>query len=293
MATVDEEQRAVAAGTTDWSFNGNGNGPLVPSGNGSVSLPPEPGGDFEDRPMTLTEHLKELRDRLIKIVLGIVVGMIGGFFLASRVIDYFKAVIVRGDPNAVLAQRDPTEYVVTYLKITFYIGIGLAMPILVYQLIRFLAPGLSKSERRYVYLTMPFVILCFAGGVFFASAVAIPNMFKFLLEVSAGKVQNLLGIEAVLSFFASLSLWTGVFFEMPVVIFVLAALNIVTFETLRRTRRYAAVGLMITAAVITPTPDALSMIIVWAPMYILYEVGLVLAWIVSKRRRKDIATTEA
>ncbi len=291
MAAVDE-QRTVAAGTTDWSLNGGGNGPLVPSGNGSITPPPDADEDFEDRPMTLTEHLKELRDRLIKMVLGIVVGMIGGFFLASYVIDYFKDVIQRGDPTAVLAQRDPTEYVVTYLKITFYIGIALAMPILVYQLIRFLAPGLSKTERRYVYLTMPAVILCFAGGVFFASAVAIPNMFKFLLEVSAGKVQNLLGIEAVLSFFASLSLWTGVFFEMPVVIFVLAALNIVTYQTLRRTRRYAAVGLMIAAAVITPTPDALSMIIVWAPMYILYEVGLILAWIVSRRRPKEVVATE-
>ncbi len=292
MATVNEEQRTVATGTTDWSLNGGGNGPLVPSGNGSLIPPSDADEDFEDRPMTLTERLKELRDRLIKMVLGVVAGMIGGFFLASHVIDYFKSVIVRGDPNAVLAQRDPTEYVVTYLKITFYIGIGLAMPILVYQLIRFLAPGLSKTERRYVYGTLPFVILCFAGGVFFASAVAIPNMFKFLLEVSAGKVQNLLGIEAVLSFFASLSLWTGVFFEMPVVMFVLASLNIVGHQALRRTRRYAIVGLMITAAVITPTPDALSMIIVWAPMYILYEVGLILAWIVS-RRRKDTAITEA
>ena len=290
MAAVDEQQRTVVTGATDWSLGGGGNGPLVPSGPGGILPSPDANEDFEDRPMTLTEHLRELRNRLIKMVLGIVIGMIGGFFLASRVIDYFKAVIVRGDPNAVLAQRDPTEYVVTYLKITVYIGIGLAMPILVYQLIRFLAPGLSKTERRYVYLTMPFVILCFAGGVFFASAVAIPNMFKFLLEVSAGKVQNLLGIEAVLSFFASLSLWTGIFFEMPVVIFVLAALNIVTFQTLRRTRRYAAVGLMITAAIITPTPDALSMLIVWAPMYILYEVGLVLAWIVSKRRPKVVET---
>jgi sec-independent protein translocase protein TatC len=286
MATVDEEQRTA---TSAWPLNGSGNGMIVPSGAGGAGLPLDPNDDFEDQPMTLTEHLKELRDRLIKMVVGIVIGMIGGFFLTPYVIDYFNEVITRGDPTAVLAQRDPTEYVVTYLKIMFYLGIGISMPILVYQLIRFLAPGLTKRERRYVYGTLPFVILCFIGGVLFASLVAIPNMFKFLLEVSAGKVQNLLGIEAVLSFFASLSLWTGVFFEMPVIMFVLASLNIVTYQTLRRTRRYAAVGLMIVAAVITPTPDALSMVIVWAPMYILYEIGLILAWFASRVRRDSVA----
>lgn len=285
MATVDEEQRTA---TGAWPLNGNGNGAITPSGPNGAGLPYDPDEDFEDQPMTLTEHLKELRDRLIRMVLGIVVGMIGGFFLTPYVIDYFKEVVKRGDPAAELVQLDPTEYVVTFLKITFYIGIGLAMPILVYQLIRFLAPGLTKRERRYVYGTLPFVLLCFAGGVFFSSLVAIPNMFKFLLEVSAGKVRNDLRIESVLGFFTSLSLWTGVFFEMPVVMFVLASLNIVTFQTLRRIRRYAAVGLMIVAAVITPTPDALSMIIVWAPMYILFEVGLILAWFAGRWRRKPV-----
>lgn len=291
MATVDEEQRTTAIPWAPGGSGDSGNGSIVPSGDGNLPVPPE--DDFEDQPMTLTEHLKELRDRLIRMVLGIIAGMLGGFFLTPYVIDYFKDVIKRGDPAAELVQLDPTEYIVTYLKIMFYIGIALSMPILVYQLIRFLAPGLTKRERRYVYGTLPFVILCFAGGVLFSSLIAIPNMFKFLLEVSAGKVRNDLRIESVLGFFSSLSLWTGVFFEMPVIMFVLASLNIVTFQTLRKTRRYASVGLMIVAAIITPTPDALSMIIVWAPMYILYEVGLVLAWFASRIRPKAVATTEA
>lgn len=290
MATVDEEQRTA---TSAWPLNGSGNGTIVPSGAGGAGLPLDPDDEFEDQPMTLTEHLKELRDRLIRMVLGIVVGMAGGFFLTPYVIEYFREVVKRGDPAAELVQLDPTEYIVTYLKIMFYLGIALSMPILVYQLIRFLAPGLTKRERRYVYGTLPFIVLCFIGGVLFSSLVAIPNMFKFLLEVSAGKVRNDLRIESVLGFFSSLSLWTGVFFEMPVIMFVLASLNIVTFDTLRKTRRYASVGLMIVAAVITPTPDALSMIIVWAPMYILYEVGLVLAWFASRMRRNRAAAVEA
>ena len=290
MATVNEEQRTT---TTPWSFGGSGNGSLTPPGDGNVPANPEE--EFEDQPRTLTDHLKELRDRLIRMAIGIIVGMAGGFFLTPYVIDYFKVVIKRGDPEAALVQLDPTEYVVTYHKIMLYIGVALSMPILVYQLIRFLAPGLTKQERRYVYGTLPFVLICFAGGVFFSSYVAIPNMFKFVLEVSAGQVRNDLRLESVLGFFSSLSLWTGVFFEMPVVMFIIASLNIVTFETLRRTRRYASVGLMIVAAIITPTPDALSMIIVWAPMYVLYEVGLVLAWFASRaRRRRDAAAiTEA
>lgn len=289
MATIEEEQRTV--GTT-WPLNGNGaagGGPLVPAGGGGLLSPPEE--EIDDQPMTLVEHLKELRDRLIRMCIAIVVGMIGGFFLTPYVIRYFRHVVEHGDANAKLIQTDATEYISTYLKITLYLGIAIVMPFLVYQLIRFLAPGLTKTERRYVYATLPFTMLFFVAGVLFASLVAIPNMYHFLLGFSAGNVENLLRIGDVLGFFSSLALWSGVFFELPIVMFLLAALNLVTFEVMRKTRKFAAVGLMIAAAVITPTPDALSMLIVWAPMYLLYELGLILARFARRRKpATDVAT---
>jgi sec-independent protein translocase protein TatC len=281
MATVEEEQRAGA-----WSINDTAaaGGALTSVGDNAPSPSQQ---ELDDQPMTLVDHLKELRDRLIKMCVAVLLGMIGGFFFTQRVIDYFKYVVTRADPNSQLVQTDSTEYVSTYLKITLYLGICFAMPVLVYQLIRFLAPGLTRTERRYLYATLPFAMIFFAAGVLFASLVAIPNMYHFLLAFSAaGGITNLLRIGDVFGFFSSLSLWTGVFFELPIVMFLLAALNIVEFETMRKTRKYAAVGLMIAAAVITPTPDAISMLVVWAPMYLLYELGLLLARIVSRARRR-------
>src|SRR4051812_18738870 len=133
MATTEEEQRTAG---TSWPLNGNGaagGGPLVPTGGGGLLDPQDE--DFEDQPMTLVEHLKELRDRLIRMCIAILVGMIGGFFLTPYVIRYFRRVVEHGDPNARLIQTDATEYISTYLKITLYLGIAITMPILVYQLI--------------------------------------------------------------------------------------------------------------------------------------------------------------
>lgn len=284
MATVEEEQRAGA-----WSINDTAaaGGALTSVGNNAPSPTPE---EIDDQPMTLVDHLKELRDRLIKMCVAVLVGMIGGFFVTPRVLDYFGYVVSRADPNSQLVQTETTAYISTYLKITLYLGVCFAMPILVYQLIRFLAPGLTRTERRYLYATLPFAMIFFVAGVLFASLVAIPNMYHFLLGFSAGHVANLLRIDDVFGFFSSLSLWTGVFFELPIVMFLLAALNIVQFEVMRKTRKYAAVGLMIAAAVITPTPDAISMLVVWAPMYLLYELGLLLARLAGRAKRRAAAS---
>ncbi len=280
MTTTEQHPSA-----TDWAFNSDS-----PTGGAittvSENTPQAPNNDLpDDQPMTLVEHLKELRDRLVRMCLAILVGMIGGFFLAGHVIDYFGSVVSRADPTAQLVQTEATDLVSTYLKITLYLGIALAMPVLLYQIIQFLAPGLTKTEKRYVIATIPFAMLFFIGGVAFASLVAIPNMYHFLLGFSAGKVTNLIAIGSVFGFFSNLSLWSGIFFQLPIVMFILAALGVVSYDVMRKARKWAAVGLMIAAAVITPTPDALSMLIVWAPMYLLFELGLLLAWFMRKRGR--------
>lgn len=289
MATTDEEQRTTTV--TPLNDGAEGSGPLVPTGGTPAprdDAAPAAPNDYLDEPMTLQEHLGELRDRLIRTVIGVVIGMVGGFFVSGRVLRYFQSVLKRADPDAILVQYGPTEAIVVYFKIAFYFGIALAMPIIIFQLIRFLAPGLTRTEKRYVYLSLPFIVFFFVLGVAFASLVAIPNMLVFLLEFSKRlDIANHIRIEEQLGFFLNLSLWTGIVFEMPVVMFLLASLNIVSYQLLRKTRKYASVGLMILAAVITPTPDALSMLIVWAPMYVLYELGLLLARFARPRKRAE------
>ena len=290
MATTEEQQQTSA---TTWAFNSadgaDGGGPLVPADGGA----PAPRDDeLFDEPMTLQEHLLELRNRLIKAVGGVAVGMVGGFLLANYVINYFISLVTRscqqtvnGRPRCSVVAISPTEQIVVFFKIAFYLGIAVAMPIIVYQFIRFLAPGLTRTEKRYLYAMLPFVILFFLLGIGFSSLVAIPNMMHFLLNFGHPDVANTISIERILSFFSSLSLWTGVIFEMPVLMFLLASLNIVSYQVLRKTRRYASVGLMIVAAIITPTPDPINMLLVWAPMYLLFEFGLILARFARPLRR--------
>ncbi|HEU5330042.1 MAG: twin-arginine translocase subunit TatC [Thermomicrobiales bacterium] len=284
MATTEEERGTT---TANWPLNGaaDGGGPLTPSGAG---VPAPDDEDYLDEPMTLQEHLRELRDRLIKCVLGVAVGMGIGFFFTEHVLNYFKYIVVKSDPNARFMVTSPTEYIAVYLKLMFYLGIAFSMPVLLYQLIRFLAPGLTRTERRYVYYMLPFVLVFFALGVVFASGVAVPNMFHFLLGISKGTADNDMRVGEVMDFFSNLSLWTGIVFEMPLVMFLLATLGIAPYAKLKSFRKYAAVGLMILAAVITPTPDPGSMLIVWAPMYLLFELGLILARFARPRRRGGV-----
>lgn len=282
MATTEEQQQTTA---TTWAFNGaDGGGPLVPAGDNMPERGPE--DELFDEPMTLQEHLIELRDRLIKAVAGVAIGMVGGFLLASYVISYFyDLVVTRAPAGTELIATTPTEKIVVFFKIAFYLGIAFAMPVIVYQLVRFLAPGLTRTERRYLFAMLPFVILFFVLGVLFASLVAIPNMMHFLLSFGDPRIANKIKVEEVLGFFSNLSLWTGIIFEMPLVMFLLTSLNIVSYQVLRKARRYASVGLMIVAAIITPTPDPINMLIVWAPMYLLFELGLVLARFARPIRR--------
>ncbi len=160
------------------------------------------------------------------------------------------------------------------------------MPLILYQAIRFLAPGLTRTEKGYVFAMLPCTLAFFALGVAFSSLVAVPNMIRFLLEFSKRLgIANTIRVEDILGFYATLSLWTGIVFEMPLLMFLLASLNVVPYRTLRRGRKYAAVGLMVLAAVITPTPEPTSMLIIWAPMYLLFELGLILARFARPRRR--------
>ncbi len=291
MAMTDEGRRTTPAAVAD-GYAAPAGGPLVPAGGD----PPARNQDAHlDEPMTLQEHLKELRDRIIKAGLGVLIGMMAGFYFAQYAITYFLYLFAtKAPPGTELTVTSPGERVVVYFKIAFYFGVAFAMPVIIYQFIRFLAPGLTRAERRYVYLTMPFIVFFFVLGVAFASGVAIPNMFHFLLafgDFTYGdqSLRNFIRLEELLGFFSNLSLWTGVTFQLPVIMFLLASLNIVPYRVLRQTRKYASVGLMVLAAIITPTPDPINMLIVWAPMYLLFELGLLTARFARPRKRDALA----
>jgi len=244
-------------------------------GRSVVSAPSEPEPEPEDlfKEMTLQEHLEELRQRLIYSILAIVVGFVVGLILAFPTLDLIRTMAGLANLPAI----SPTEPFITYTKVALYIGIGLAMPVIIYQLVRFLAPGLTRRERRYLYRALPVVTMMFVSGVAFAFFVVIPRGLQFLANFGNDVFEAQFRAEEVVSFYLTLMLWVGIVFELPVVIFILAKLGIVDAQRLSSLRKYALMVIMVAAAVITPTPDPFNMFFVAAPMYALYEAGVLLA----------------
>jgi sec-independent protein translocase protein TatC len=153
----------------------------------------------------------------------------------------------------------------------------LAMPIIVYQIGRFISPGLTKNERRYLFLLVPGATLCFVTGVAFAYFVMLPAAIPFLQGFMADIIEQQWAIGEYLSFVTSLLLWIGVAFELPLFVYFLAKLGVIDAQALAKNRKYAVIAIAVLAAVITPTVDPLNMALVMGPLVVLYEIGVLLA----------------
>lgn len=233
---------------------------------------PEPEEEvFEE--MTLQEHLEELRSRILYSAIFVVIGFIGGLALSNRVLAFMAENAGRPD----LVTISPLESFTTFMKVALYIGIAFSMPALVYHFVRFLAPGLTRNERRYLFRALPFVSLMFIAGVLFAFFVVIPRGLGFLEGFGGEVFRAEWRAQEVVSFYMTLILWLGLVFETPVVVYLLAKLGIVTPQKLGSIRKYMLILIMIAAAIITPTPDPFNMFMVAVPMYALYEFGIILA----------------
>ncbi|MBX6341558.1 MAG: twin-arginine translocase subunit TatC [Thermomicrobiaceae bacterium] len=243
-------------------------------GRAPMTAVPEPEPEEETfAEMTLQEHLEELRRRILYAAMAVALGFIAGLATAMKVLK------LMGRMTGLEAFQviSPTEGFTTFMKVALYIGVGLAMPVIVYQLVRFLAPGLTRREKHYLYRALPFVSIMFVAGVAFAFFVVIPRALGFLSHFGGSVFHSDFRASEVVSFYMTLLLWVGVVFEMPVVIYILAKLGIVSAQRLASLRRYMLIGIMIAAAIITPTPDPFNMFLVAAPMYALYEIGILLA----------------
>lgn len=219
------------------------------------------------------EHLRELRDRLIKAALALALTTALSFTFAQQEID----LLVKLANGHTIQALKPTEAFVAYLKVSFYTGIAIAMPLLVYQLFRFLAPGLTKNERRWILLSLPAISIFFILGLVFCYFLVLPSALDFLLNFGSKSIVVTPTISEFLSFVTQFLLAVGVAFETPVIIFILSKLGIATPKRLSRFRRWAVVLAFVIAAIITPTPDPVNQTIVAVPIIILYEIGVLFA----------------
>ena len=227
----------------------------------------------EERQLPIIEHLEELRDRLIKSVIALTVTTLFSFVFAKQFLQLLVAPMGATPP----VSSSPTTNIVVFTKVALISGVALAMPVLVYQLIGFIAPGLKRQEKRYLYFVVPGATISFVIGVAFAYFVMVPTTIPFLKGFLSDIIEPNWFIDRYISFITSLLLWVGISFETPLLIFFLAKLGIVTPATLSRNRKYAVLVISVLAAVITPTPDPFNMILVMVPLIGLYEIGILLA----------------
>jgi sec-independent protein translocase protein TatC len=256
----------------------------------STVAPPSPPVTPSDDPtmMTWIDHLKELRNRLIKASLAVLVGLVIGivavyyndFALVTYVLNHLRPII----GNVQFQVTQPTEFFTTSMQMGLGIGIALAMPVIVYQLLAYVVPGLTTRERRIIYLVLPFIVLLFAAGLVFGWFVTVPAAFRFLLGLGVDVVDVRPTFERVLATFTRLMLINGVLFELPLVVYSLIWLGVVERRTLAKYRRYSILIITIIAAVVSPTGDALNLALIAIPMYLLYEMGLLLALIAPRKK---------
>jgi sec-independent protein translocase protein TatC len=218
-------------------------------------------------------HLKELRDRLVKSAIALAIATIGSFFVTEPIIEILKAPM----EGTLLVTQTPTEGIGTFMKVAIFAGLTIALPIIVYQALRFVLPALTKDERKYVYWIVPGATFSFVTGVAFAYYVMLPAAVPFLKGFLGDVVQPFWSIGKYISFITSLMLWIGVAFELPLVVYFLAKAGVVNVAWLKRNRKYAVVVVAILSAVITPTPDPFNMGLVMIPLLLLYEIGILLA----------------
>ncbi len=228
--------------------------------------------DFKE--MTLAEHLEELRQRLVKMCFVFVPAFIVGFLLAGPFLRYLSRAAQTDGGFQVL---NPTGSFVTFMKVALYIALVIAFPMIFYQLFAFIAPGMTRREKRYLLSSLPFVTLLFLAGVAFAFFVAAPQAFNFLSNFQSGIFKWELVADEAISFYLTLMIGLGIAFELPALMWVLARIHIVSARRQREFWRYAVILIMIAAAVITPTPDPFNMMIVASPLLLLYVFGLLIA----------------
>jgi len=240
----------------------------------------------ENRPLTVLEHLVELRGRLIKAVLALVIATSVSLLFTSRFLALLTVPMGDNLPQAI----GPTETIVIYFKVALIGGLVLSMPVIVYQLISFIVPGLYPHERRYLLIIVPAASLLFASGVAFAYYVMLPAAIPFLLGFMGDIVRQQWTIEKYMSLVTGLLFWVGVIFETPLVIAFLAYLGVVSPSMLWKNFRYAIVGIAVIAAVATPTPDPINMALLMLPLVLLYLLSILLALFVYRRRETVTGT---
>ena len=235
----------------------------------------------EELKMSLTGHLDELRKRLLKALIYLVIGVLLSFVFAGYALNLL-AEPVGGLDN--LQAIEVTESIGVYMRVALLSGFILAFPFILLELLGFVLPGLNKKERGWVLLALPMATILFVGGVAFTYFVMLPAAIPFLINFMG--VQTIPTLNNYIKFVTNMMFWIGISFEMPLLVFVLAKLGIVSGSMLLKQWRIAIVVIAVLAAVVSPTVDPVNMGLLMLPLFALYLLSVILAFF-ARREPKE------
>jgi len=233
----------------------------------------------EDQAMTLADHLRELRERLLKSVIALAIGTAVGLAFAEQIL---KVLLAPYGPAKQLLVTSPISPLTNVFTVSVTTGAILALPFILYQALAFIFPGLLPHEKRWVLIALPLGFGLFLMGVLFAFFVMLPAAVGFLTGIFPSVFNVALTPDDYIPFVAGVMFWMGVAFEMPLIVFVLAKANVINASLMKRHWRWAVVIVAVLAALITPTPDPLNMSIVMVPLLLLYGLSIILAYLARR-----------
>jgi sec-independent protein translocase protein TatC len=244
--------------------------------------------------MPFLDHLEELRVRILWSLGAVAVGALVGVWLTLqfRVMELLVKPIQPYLPNGKLIFTSPTEAFLVTFKVGLFLGVLLALPVVCYQFWRFVAPGLLEKERRVFVPSVLASLALFGLGAVLAFTLVIPVGLRFFLTFQQGAFQPFISVGQYLSFVMNMTLVFGLVFETPLVVLVLSYLGLLDPATLGKYRRHAVVAIAILSAFLTPSPDALSMMLMFVPFYGLYEASVQAALAIERRRRRARAVAD-
>ncbi len=241
--------------------------------------------ETESGKMSFLEHLDELRKRLVHVVAYVAVGFLACWFLSKRIYDFLAIPLTASLPEGTkLAFTKPTDPFILYMKVAFLAGIFLTLPLIFYEVWKFIAPGLYRKEKRFVIPFLVSSMLLFLSGAAFCYYIVLPPTFEFLIQLGSSFTPMIM-INEYLDMTNMMLLGFGAIFEMPVIAAFLSMFGLVTAGFLWRKFKFALIGIVALAAILSPTGDAFNLLMWTAPMVLLYVISIGVAAIFGWRRK--------
>lgn len=250
--------------------------------------------DIESEKSPFTEHLGELRSRLIKSFIAIGIGFIASYGFSEQIFKILTAPLImamEGNEAATMIFTGLPEAFFTYLKVSLLSGILVSTPVIFYQFWMFVSPGLYRNEKRYVLPIVILSVIFFALGSSFGYFLVFPYGFKFFLGFANEAIQAMPSMKEYLAFASKLLLAFGFVFEMPLVLTFMARMGLVTVPFLKKNRKYALLLFFVGAAIITP-PDVVTQVMMAFPLMLLYEISIIGAIVFGRKKPEDTPDDE-